>query len=71
MVLTIHLNINMTGILNQSQAILKEFYLIRYSQVFIYLNADIRIAEYMNYNIGFPDNKDYKYLNIGVYEDRF
>ncbi len=48
--------------LNQSQAILKEFYLKQDSNVYTYLNADIRIAEYMNYYIGFPDIPDRVHL---------
>ena len=41
--------------LNRDQAILKEFYIEQDSQIYPYLNADIRIAEYMNYYIGFPE----------------
>ena len=44
-----------TRTLNRDQAILKEFYIEQDSQIYPYLNADIRIAEYMNYYIGFPE----------------
>ncbi len=57
-----------TMTLNRDQAILKEFYIKQDSQIYPYLNADIRICEYMNYYIGFPEPSKPK--NLMEYEQQ-